>query len=118
MSWDAAALICQADGASLSDDTPANHDIVMSYGANPWIGATDRIEEGKWVWQNGLAVTDFYFRDSNTGISENSDCLNSNWKGNPGRWQDSKCEERYPFLCKRGKRTDFKNSIGVCKYCI
>ena len=47
--WLSAAVQCRMDGGLISDETPDNHQIVMSYLVGMWIGGNDFRQEGKLV---------------------------------------------------------------------
>ena len=72
-----------------------------------WVGGTDLIEEGSWIW----ATSDRSFHDDN---------MFTDWMSNPpnpdnnggnehclemiagfvGQWNDNVCASAYPYLCE------------------
>ena len=71
-----------------------------------WFSASDAIEEGTWVNENGrpLAYTNWaaHQPDNHQGIQ---DCAATNWdlSNGLGRWDDKNCENQLPYACELGK---------------
>ena len=65
-----------------------------------WTGATDRAEEGTFVWEDGSKPED-YFVDWATGEPNDGrgidDCLFIN---KMRRWNDVKCQGEYASVCE------------------
>ena len=55
-SWLEAEEACQSHGGHLASvKDKKTYDFVLGKGARIWIGGTDRVEEGKWVWTDCTA---------------------------------------------------------------
>ncbi len=97
--WHYAKQYAQSNGAKLVviDDEAENEWLVKTFGGDTeyWIGFTDEVEEGKWLWVNGLAgeylnwakpEPDNYRKNQHYGIiNSKAPHLNQN---EPGKWND------------------------------
>ena len=102
VSWDDARAACLAQGMDLAkiDSQPENNWLnswVWGYGADPWIGLTDRGVEGNWLWTDGTTVG-----WSNWGIGQPSggaeDCAQH--VRVDASWNDLPCHWTQQFVCQ------------------
>jgi hypothetical protein len=101
VSWESAADLCVAFGASLAsiEDATANS-AVAAFGGERWIGANDRTSEGTWRWADGSPVsyTQWYSGEPND-YGGNEDCAGINF-GATGYWNDYNCSSGLGFVCE------------------
>ena len=71
-------------------------------GTTQWIGATDKLEEGSWIWTSGDALdankTHWFPGEPNDGAG-GQDCLTANFR-TEGSWDDFGCRSELPFHCQ------------------
>ncbi|XP_043938400.1 lectin-like [Protopterus annectens] len=109
MTWDNAEIACSnatKDGHLTSITTEAENNFMVELvkavdqSVPPvWTGGNDLAKKYTWAWVDG---TSFSYANWNPGEPNNSgseDCIQMNW-GNPGGWNDKKCREVYPFICR------------------
>ncbi len=75
-----------------------------------WIGMTDAITEGTylWVdsrvaWTNGMASTFTNWRDGMPENVDEEDCVEFDEDLSDGLWADNGCARRSPFVCEIGR---------------
>ena len=97
--WHYAKQYAEKNGVKLVviEDEAENEWLVKTFGADTeyWIGFTDEVEEGKWLWVNGLGAEysnwakpepDNYRKNQHYGIiNSKAPHLNQN---DPGKWND------------------------------
>jgi len=68
---------------------------------NTYIGASDRVKEGTFVWSDGypLDFTNWQKGEPND-FKKREDCAHI-WKGRGGKWNDINCGQRMRFVCKK-----------------
>ncbi|CAD5120030.1 DgyrCDS8611 [Dimorphilus gyrociliatus] len=68
--------------------------------ANGFIGLSDSLEEGKFVWSDGreLKRNSFKFFQNKTGNTIDKDCVYMD--SETGRWHHVSCELALPFICE------------------
>ncbi|XP_034741178.1 galactose-specific lectin nattectin-like isoform X1 [Etheostoma cragini] len=107
--WLDAETTCIAAGGNLASiHSAAEHAFVKDFirrvsgTQNPsWIGGTDAVKEGTWMWSDGSAFNykNWSAREPNN-INGGEHCLMMNWP--PGEnWNDSICTGQFPFVCSR-----------------
>mmetsp|Transcript_10437 Transcript_10437/g.13530 ORF Transcript_10437/g.13530 Transcript_10437/m.13530 type:complete len:242 (+) Transcript_10437:109-834(+) len=95
---------CESAGASLASISNAdlNSQLAEMIGEDtffgPWIGLSDSIEEGTWVWADDSDVVYTNWDDGEpNSFGKGEDCAHLH--GN-GKWNDIGCESTLPFICK------------------
>ncbi|VDI21864.1 Hypothetical predicted protein [Mytilus galloprovincialis] len=80
---------------------------MLSNGDGFWIGGTDEVIEGVWVWAaSGKPLTYSNFYKSVPNIDKNANPNGENcleivqWTGNVGKWNDNNCSEESHFICE------------------
>ncbi|CAG2205620.1 unnamed protein product [Mytilus edulis] len=80
---------------------------MLSNGDGFWIGGTDEVIEGVWVWAaSGKPLTYSNFYKSVPNIDKNANPNDENcleivqWTGNVGKWNDNNCSEESHFICE------------------
>ncbi|XP_042230649.1 C-type mannose receptor 2-like, partial [Homarus americanus] len=98
--WTAAQRECQSHQAHLvSVATWAEQDYVFNHqGGGGWLGLNDRALEGSWVWSDGTSVT---ITNWNEGEPSGGDKNCVEMIDSAGKWNDVRCEQERPFICKR-----------------
>jgi hypothetical protein len=111
--WDSAKASCEAIGATLVViDTVAKQELMavlsQSFPAGEpdlWIGATDVVEETKYVWVNG---EDMVLANWRTGMPNNNggngtpeNCAVLEADTATRGWDDRPCALDFPYLCER-----------------
>merc|ERR1719456_1043822 len=123
MKWHAAKHYCDSLGTKLATiETLEEQGKAMQAcgGVNCWIGATDEIVEGHWIWQADEKYVDAenaYWapgEPNNWGGAEDCACLYNDGLGilpvlKPGYWADANCGTPMYALCKNSdKRDDYQ----------
>ena len=85
-------------------------DALFSWGGTcMWIGATDAVQEGHWLWESGGALAWSDWAPGEPNQMGNEDCAlmcSSLWSGaTPGQWIDVGCAMSVPFCCDNGVNT-------------
>jgi hypothetical protein len=105
LSWDAANAACQAIDAHLASiaDKTANDAVKsMLAGAAAWIGATDQLGEGTFVWYEGpgqllqLTFTDWVSGEPDDNPAGKGDCVTIESAG----WRDQQCSTPNAYVCE------------------
>ncbi|XP_036452963.1 ladderlectin-like [Colossoma macropomum] len=72
---------------------------VTSSNSRTWLGATDAVQEGVWVWTDGSAFDYINWstgQPDNAGSAEN--CMEMNF---PVNWNDVTCNSLFPSVCAK-----------------
>lgn len=98
--WHVAKRICEEMGGHLATmETPAEWEGVAEMcrkgSTTAWLGATDEVTEGKWLWVTGKPV-EHEFRADNAYDSEHHLVF---WAPS-GAFDDNGAGARYPFVCE------------------
>jgi hypothetical protein len=113
LSWEDALDDCAADGAhlvSLEDHdeeafTEATIDLLAPVlggaGASWWTGFNDRAVEGVWEWEDGAPVTWINWYPGEPNDAGGEDCGTVNRFSPDLGWNDEKCSNHNPYVCKR-----------------
>ena len=101
--WHVARSLCEQMGGHLATmETPAEWDGVAEMcrksGVTAWVGATDEVAEGKWLWLTGRPV-ESEFRAENAYDSEH--CMVF-WAPS-GAFDDNGAGARHVFVCEWDK---------------
>lgn len=114
ISWEEAAERCEEMGGHLVVITSANeNDFVTSLARKHsmervWIGITDRVREGEWVWVTGERVSYSKWHRWSNGKSEPNDWMGEDFgsldTNEPGEWHDTpsvvQSPDRRGFVCE------------------
>ncbi|XP_034741184.1 galactose-specific lectin nattectin-like [Etheostoma cragini] len=105
--WANAETTCLAAGGNLASiHSAAEHKYIRDYinqvsTANTfsWIGGTDAVTEGTWMWSDGskFNFVDFNAGDPNGGVAENCLVINIGVTG----WYDLACFVPFTFVCSK-----------------
>ena len=135
LNWAAAQASCESNGAFLTVINNAAEQALISTNlapGNAWIGASDRIAEGKWIWENddlagaqfwqGLSATDAgvatngrysnwrSYEPNNNATGDGEDC-GAFMTGAAGAWGDYACTATIPYICEKKLRASSAASI-------
>ena len=66
------------------------------FGEDFWLGATDKENEGSWVWTDGTWVDWTNWKSGEPDGKRNANCLRM---GSNGQWYDLSCMKERPFVC-------------------
>uniref|UniRef100_A0A8D0DBL5 Galactose-specific lectin nattectin-like n=2 Tax=Sander lucioperca TaxID=283035 RepID=A0A8D0DBL5_SANLU len=106
--WVDAETFCQTAGGTLASIHSAEENTflrdyinqVTGIDKNAWIGGTDAVKEGTWLWADGSIFNYKNFaagQPDNAGGGEN--CLEMNWGGNG--WNNGGCTFPLSFVCSK-----------------
>merc|ERR1712039_1004061 len=76
-----------------------------------WLGASDSIREGTWVWETSRKLVDDGFSAWLPGEPNDKggeDCMSINYYAPPGGYGDAPCDARQPFVCQK----DISTQVG------
>jgi hypothetical protein len=111
MPWTDARELCEAVGMDLSTvEAQADNDFLLAQipaSGEYWIGATDDLDEGEWLWistgsqfwdgdEDGESIAGA-FEAWRTTEPNGDNCARITSNG----WADADCADEYPFLCQR-----------------
>jgi len=91
---------CETVGMTLATiDNERDNEILFSAANNtsPWIGLSDQLEEGAWVWDSRTSGYSNWNRGEPNNWGGNEDCVE--FTGG-GRWNDASCDARRSFFCE------------------
>lgn len=102
--WDTARLLCEnlpgnAHLVSVTDDQENNLVRNMVGTRDVWIGGHDPTMSDSWEWLSGEPFV-FEFWDGGEPDNSNELCIRSDGDRG-GRWHDSSCSDRFPYICER-----------------
>ncbi|XP_046375570.2 galactose-specific lectin nattectin-like [Haliotis rufescens] len=87
-------------GLMASTNTPnENRLIKKEFGSGFWIGGSDEVEEGKWIWPDGQPVTLNYWAEGQPDNGSSDHCMEQ-W-GHKEGWNDGPCWFPLSFLCEK-----------------
>merc|ERR1739838_1138726 len=105
--WINAEKACQALGANLASIKSSEEHIfvqgvVRKFGGGSqtsWLGGTDAVHEGTWLWSDGLSMTfTAWARGQPDNWRGKQDCMVMNWSG-VRLWDDQACEWPSTYVC-------------------
>ncbi|TDH07346.1 hypothetical protein EPR50_G00105060 [Perca flavescens] len=105
--WTSSREACFAVGADLvvinSRGEQAFVNGLLESGQNVWIGLTDRLKEGTWMWVDGTPVTTTIWADDQpNSYNGNQDCGESVQRSSGvGDWNDEGCSAVQGFICEQ-----------------
>ncbi|XP_031175105.1 galactose-specific lectin nattectin-like isoform X1 [Sander lucioperca] len=106
--WSEAEIFCQIVGGNLASiHSDEEHTFIKNYinqvsgeQRTSWIGGTDTVKEGTWLWTDR---SDFTYKSFNAGEPNNrggaENCLLMNWGG--ANWNDLACNNQASFVCSK-----------------
>ncbi|KAL3876251.1 hypothetical protein ACJMK2_034119 [Sinanodonta woodiana] len=88
--WEQARTVCESEGSDLIvvDNLPLllflnrtlDNDVIYKNDEKYWIGATDKVQEGKFIWVNGQQVeNNFWHPQEPNDANHNEDCVAIWW---------------------------------------
>ncbi|MBN2388534.1 MAG: DUF3298 domain-containing protein [Anaerolineales bacterium] len=101
MTWHRASSYCTSRGAYLvTIQSEAENEFVFGLNPSTWLGATDEVQEGVWVWANGepWSYTHWYPGEPNN-VGDTGEQYLSYWGGYTLGWNDIPNSEM-PFICE------------------
>ena len=118
--WNNAVANCKSHGAELVKiELAEENDFLTSTIITPsagtyWIGLSDQVEEGKWMWTDGSPLASYinWGRDNPNDLSGNQNCgqvvKGSFYMGsyhftgyNDGEWNDFRCDYLLGYICEK-----------------
>ncbi|XP_030279516.1 galactose-specific lectin nattectin-like [Sparus aurata] len=71
--------------------------------ARAWIGLSDAIEDGKWLWTDGsrFVFSRWGRGEPNNHLGQREDCTHINFRGE--YWNDEPCTMKYASVCVGGR---------------
>ncbi|XP_076216885.1 C-type lectin domain family 17, member A-like isoform X1 [Aptenodytes patagonicus] len=103
MSWSDAKMICADQGAHL---VVINSELEQNFlrdninnSSTYWLGVTDQLEEGNWVWTNGDYTSISYWNTwKENKDKDQKDCGSI---GPDGIWNDDRCSHSNYWICEK-----------------
>ncbi len=106
-SWPGARLHCESYGYSLAVVQDGGEDRFLYEGiaardfADTWIGHNDLLEEGAWVWLDGIPIVYSHWDEGEPNDGGGEDCgLIMTRHGRESEWDDRPCESERPYICE------------------
>ena len=96
--WQEAGQFCSEKGGDLVKIGSQEEStfITDKLGQDFWLGANDKETEGSWLWTDGTPVS---WTNWNSGEPDGEEKANCARMRPDGKWSDSMCSKRRPFLC-------------------
>ncbi|XP_035525547.1 C-type lectin domain family 4 member M-like [Morone saxatilis] len=104
--WTLSRQDCITRGADLvaidgMDEQVFVHRLLRT-GQNAWIGLTDSLKEGTWMWVDGEPVTTSYWQPGQpNSYNGNQDCGEMVEKSGMGEWNDDGCFAEQIWICEK-----------------
>ena len=70
--------------------------LAQNLGEFSWIGLSDTLSEGSWVWQGGAAAQYVHWQDGEPNGDRRENCVDIG----QGGWRDDNCGDKRSFICK------------------
>uniref|UniRef100_A0A671WG27 C-type lectin domain-containing protein n=1 Tax=Sparus aurata TaxID=8175 RepID=A0A671WG27_SPAAU len=112
LTWEQAREKCRRDGADLvkieSEDEQVEHTMTKTEDRF-WIGLTDSVTEGTWLWTDGTPLNkrkgepDNWTEVNNTQYVNGEDCVRMGTKSGSGLkwWFDKSCKASQKSICEK-----------------
>lgn len=115
--WDNALAKCQGLGAQLVKiESAEENDFIKSMylnasGVTFWVGLTDQVQEGDWIWADGSSLRDYedWFQDPNN-LGGNQHCVHIikgplsigeyRFGDDDFGWNDLECNFTLGYICE------------------
>ncbi|CAL4129774.1 unnamed protein product, partial [Meganyctiphanes norvegica] len=103
--WQEALFSCIYDGGHLAvpkDLLELKNYLSDNYShLSYWLGGSDRVEEGTWVWSSGTPIMSGWAQDEPGAILNDQDCLVFNTESNHDKsLSASQCNDKKAFVCE------------------
>ncbi|KAK9518450.1 hypothetical protein VZT92_023756 [Zoarces viviparus] len=104
--WASSRADCIAKGADLVIIDSRDEQVfvgLLPSGLNAWIGLTDSVTEGTWMWVDGTPVTTTYWQAGQpNGHYGDQDCGETIQRSSGvGEWNDEGCIQIQNFICEQ-----------------
>ncbi|XP_047672736.1 CD209 antigen-like protein C isoform X2 [Tachysurus fulvidraco] len=106
-SWSKTREECRSKGADLViiNSREEQEYISRVFAGEAWIGLHDTVQEGKWMWVDGTAVTtEFWWQGEPNDYDRNEDCAATGSrfaKDELTTWADYPCESDLQAICEK-----------------
>lgn len=104
-SWTSAREDCGRQGGrlaileTLEENTLTSSLAIGFTNRSFWVGASDRITEGEWLWTDGSTIAyDPWHAGEPNDAGGGEDCAHHNWRNR--QWNDARCGRRDPYFCE------------------
>ncbi|XP_067654674.1 galactose-specific lectin nattectin-like [Haliotis asinina] len=96
-----ARLACENMGALMASTNSENENrlIKKKFGSGFWIGGSDEIQEGRWIWPDGQPITLNFWAEGQPDNGTFDHCMEQ-WGYKEG-WNDGPCMFPLTFLCEK-----------------
>uniref|UniRef100_H2MWP2 C-type lectin domain-containing protein n=1 Tax=Oryzias latipes TaxID=8090 RepID=H2MWP2_ORYLA len=100
-SWDEARKSCKANEADLVViNTVEEKTFLFEFrDKRVWIGLTDKVQEGTWIWVDGSPLTLQFWESGMPDSYRDEDCVEI--RNTPGSWNDQSCEASLQWICEK-----------------
>ncbi|KAM4555707.1 uncharacterized protein PAE49_014685 [Odontesthes bonariensis] len=104
--WTESREDCIAAGADLviidSQDEQEFVNKLLDVNQNVWIGLTDSLNEGTWMWVDGSPVTTTHWEPGQpNSFSGDQDCGEFLQSSQEGKWNDDGCFSKQSWICEK-----------------
>jgi hypothetical protein len=111
--WDDARAFCQARGGDLVVVDEALNPLLAEQTPSVWIGLSDTVTEGEFVWVDGSPVDwPAWAEGEPNDAGDGEDCVHT---GTGGLWNDRSCASELAFVCQAG--TPVLDGGDACDNC-
>lgn len=102
-SWKTARERCKQLGGQLvviHDKETQEFITTLANGRSVWLGATDEVKEGRWVWVDGTEMDFRHFHKGEPNNANNKEHMAVMTKGGGGRWSDVRELNETNYVCE------------------
>uniref|UniRef100_A0A3Q2XRY0 CD209 antigen-like n=1 Tax=Hippocampus comes TaxID=109280 RepID=A0A3Q2XRY0_HIPCM len=104
--WAESRLDCISRGADLVVINSREEQVflngLLGRSKDVWIGLSDHIKEGTWVWVDGTPLTTEFWQNEQPNNLGNQDCVEIQTKSSRlGTWNDVSCSLQQPWICEK-----------------
>uniref|UniRef100_A0A3B3I9T0 C-type lectin domain-containing protein n=1 Tax=Oryzias latipes TaxID=8090 RepID=A0A3B3I9T0_ORYLA len=103
-SWRDSQYDCWGKGADLVIiDNKEENAFVRKFQKKLWIGLSDRLREGSWIWQDGtpLRTSFWYPGEPNNFRGTEEDCAETKYYDYENSWNDVECTNANFWMCEK-----------------
>ncbi|XP_072333771.1 C-type lectin domain family 4 member E-like [Scyliorhinus torazame] len=123
--WNNSKQECESQNAHLAIiNTPEKqnllNELIKTKNENYWIGLTDRTEEGKWKWVNGITVSSLNWQKGqpdNFQNNENCALIGEDYRDQTVGWNDANCGTGHLFICEKSALPHIIAAADFEKFC-